>query len=380
MAPRSLRTTHLRRNMQGFGIVEIMVGVVIGLLGLLIIYQALALSEGYKRSTTAGNDAQSVGMVSLFRLAEELGNGGNTISDTGAELAVCPNTGSFATTWRPIPVLINDGGDDFTSDSFEVLAGVNRRLVSALDIMVDYAPATNAVVVQSPLGFHPSNAGEAAHRFVIVDIANPALQKCEIATVSPWPAPLNAATGVTTITPVPAFVNTYDQGSAWLINLGPGDRIRKLRYDVVNGVLRSTDLLTVGAQPQPIVSNVALMKVQYGVDTDNDRFIDTWINARNAPWTQAAVLGAPLAQLKQIKAIRVALVVRSAQFERARDAEGRAAVTDVTGDHTVTLFDCRGLLPCTGEMAGVTIPGTGGFRYRTFEQVIPLTNQIWNPT
>jgi len=365
--------------MQGFGIVEIMVGVVIGLLALLIIYQALALSEGYKRSTTAGNDAQSVGMVSLFRLADELGNGGNTISDTASELAICPNTGTFATTWRPIPVLINDGGDDFTSDSFEVLAGVNRRLVSALDIMVDYVPG-GSVVVQSPLGFHPSNAGEAAHRFVIVDIANPLLQKCEIATVSPWPAPLNPATGVTTITPVPAFLNSYDQGSGWLVNLGPADRIRKLRYDVVNGVLRSTDLLAVGAQPQPIVSNVALMKVQYGIDSDNDRFIDTWVNARNAPWTQGAVLGAPLAQLKQVKAIRVALVVRSAQFERARDAEGRAAVTDVTGDHTVTLFDCHGLLPCTGEMTAVTIPGTGGFRYRTFEQVIPLTNQIWHPT
>ena len=85
-------------------------------------------------------------------------------------------------------MLINDGGDDFTSDSFEVLAGVNRRLVSALDIMFDYVPG-GSVVVQSPLGFHPSNAGEVAHRFVIVDIANPALQKCEIATVSPWPAP-----------------------------------------------------------------------------------------------------------------------------------------------------------------------------------------------
>jgi type IV pilus assembly protein PilW len=368
-----------RRAIQGFGIVEVMVGVVIGLLALLIIYQALSLAEGYKRSTTAGNDAQSVGMVSLFRLADEIGNGGNTISDTGTELAVCPNTGSFATTWRPIPVLINDGGDDFTSDSFEVLAGVNRRLVSALDIMVDYVPG-GTVVVQSPLGFHASSVGEAAHRFIIVDIANPGLQKCEIATVSPWPAPLNAATGVTTITPVPAFVNTYDQGSGWLINLGPTGNIRKLRYDVVNGVLRSTDLLTVGAQPQPIVSNVALMKVQYGVDTDGDRFIDTWVNARNAPWTQAAVLGAPLPQLKQIKAIRVALVVRSAQFERTTDAEGRAAVTDVSGDHTVTLFDCHALLPCSGEMAAVTIPGTGGFRYRTFEQVVPLTNQIWNPT
>ena len=46
-----------------------MVGVVIGLLALLIIYQALSLSEGYRRTTTAGGDAQSSGMISSFVLA-----------------------------------------------------------------------------------------------------------------------------------------------------------------------------------------------------------------------------------------------------------------------------------------------------------------------
>jgi len=66
--------------------------------------------------------------------------------------------------------------------------------------------------------------------------------------------------------------------------------------------------------------------------------------------------------------------------ERAIDAEGRAAVTDLTGNFSVTLFDCRGLVPCTGEMAGVTIPGTANYRHRVFEQVIPLRNQVWNPS
>jgi hypothetical protein len=62
------------------------------------------------------------------------------------------------------------------------------------------------------------------------------------------------------------------------------------------------------------------------------------------------------------------------------DAEGRAAVTDLSRDFTVTLFDCHGRAPCTGELADVTIPGTANYRHRVFEQVIPLRNQIWNPT
>ena len=360
----------------GFGIVEIMVGVTIGLLALLIIYQALALSEGYKRTTTAGNDAQSTGMIALFRLGEEIANGGNTISDAGTELATCPDTGNFATTLRPIPVLITDGGNDFTSDSFDVFAGVNRRLVSPLDTMTTYVPG-GTVDVQSPLGFHRSHATESAHLFIISDVLS---GNCEMATVSPWPAPMNAATGVTTITPAPALANTYEQGSSWLVNLGPADRVRKVRvdFDAANNAVRSLDLMTVGAQPQPIVGNVVLMKAQYGIDTDGDAFIDTWTSARNAPWDRASMLAAPLAQLRRVKAIRVALVVRRAQMERTTDAEGRPSA-DVSGDTTVTLFDCQGLLPCSGEMAAVVIPGTGGYRYRTFEQVIPLTNQIWNP-
>ena len=59
-----------------------MVGVVIGMLALLIIYRGLALSEGYRRTTMAGGDAQSAGMISTFLLAQDISNAGNTIADT----------------------------------------------------------------------------------------------------------------------------------------------------------------------------------------------------------------------------------------------------------------------------------------------------------
>ena len=352
----------------GFGLVEILVGVVIGMLALLVIYQALALSESYKRTTTAGGDAQSAGMISTFILAQDVGNAGNGISATAHELAACPSTGEFATTWRPIPVLIRDGGNDVTSDSFDVFYSVNPRVVTPIDTLTTFNPG-GTIDVQSPLGFEVGNL------FVMSDVAAGA---CETGTVAAMAGP-DTGTGVVNITPSP-MLTTFPQGTTWVVNLGPIDRVRKVRYDVQAGVIRSRDLINGAAVANPVVSNIVLLKAQYGLDTDGNQFIDSWVSARNAPWREADVLTAPLAQLRQIKAIRLAVVVRSSQFERATDAEGRAAVTDLTGDYTVTLFDCRGLAPCTGEMTGVTIPNTANYRHRVFEQVIPLRNQIWNPS
>ena len=370
MRPRSLRhSAPSARRHAGFGLVEILVGVVIGLIALLVIYQALALSEGYKRTTTAGGDAQSAGMISTFILGQDIGNAGNGIAASAQDTASCPSTGNFATTWRPIPVLIRDGGNDFTSDSFDVFYGVHPRLATQAEILNDYTGLGDTIDIQSPLGF------EVGHMFVMSDISS---GNCAMGTVTAMVGP-DAGTGVVNITPSPIGI-AFPQGATWVVNLGPANQVRKVRYDVNAGVIRSQDLLNGAAVPNPIVSNIVLLKAQYGLDTDGDQFIDTWASARNAPWREVDVLAAPLAQLRQVKAVRVAVVVRSSQFERPTDAEGRAAVSDLTGDFTVTLFDCQGLVPCTGQMAAVTIPGTANYRHRVFEQVIPLRNQVWNPT
>ena len=72
----------------------------------------------------------------------------------------------------------------------------------------------------------------------------------------------------------------------------------------------------------------------------------------------------------------LALVVRSSQFERPRDAEGRLQTTETaTGraldsDFIATLFPCNGLPGCTGEVGPITFPGTANYRYRVYEQVV----------
>jgi type IV pilus assembly protein PilW len=68
-------TPRLHRTRQhGFSLIEIMVGVVIGLIAVLVIYQVFAAAEGIKRNTTSAGDAQQNGLLSSFMLTVELMN------------------------------------------------------------------------------------------------------------------------------------------------------------------------------------------------------------------------------------------------------------------------------------------------------------------
>ncbi|MGB8856654.1 MAG: prepilin-type N-terminal cleavage/methylation domain-containing protein, partial [Burkholderiales bacterium] len=59
----------LRADKQsGFSLVEVMVGLLIGLLGTIVIFQVFSISEGQKRTTTSGNDANQSGVFALYTL------------------------------------------------------------------------------------------------------------------------------------------------------------------------------------------------------------------------------------------------------------------------------------------------------------------------
>lgn len=363
--------TTAARTGRGFSIIEIMVGATIGMVALLIVYQVFAAAEGHKRSTTSGGDAQMTGFASTFLIGQDLASGGNALASS-PELARCPSTGDFATTWRPIPALIHDGGAVAKSDSIDVFHGAAPILFTAMPIH-NAAPVGADFEVRSPMGFRQDDLAIAI---------NPATGVCEATRV----------TGVTPPDPSGLVViahsavgNAYP-ATSYLVNLGPDPNVvpapphpvRKVRYDVNGDVLRSLDLVTAGATPNPIASDVVLLKAQYGLDTDNDHFIDTWQSATGS-WLDSNVLAAPIGQLRQIKAIRIAMIVRSAQFERSRDTEGKRWAPQLDVDFSTILFPCNGLPGCTGELAGVTLARSANHRHHVFQQVIPLRSQIWNP-
>ena len=63
---------HSIRHQTGFSLIEILVGLVIGLLATLVIMQVFSVFEGQKRTTTGSADAQTNGSIALYSIASEL--------------------------------------------------------------------------------------------------------------------------------------------------------------------------------------------------------------------------------------------------------------------------------------------------------------------
>ena len=389
----------------GFGLVEVMVGLVIGLIAVLVIYQVYNVAEGFKRNTTAAGEAQIAGLFSSFVLGMEVSNGGASMAVSAADLASCTDTGNIATSFRPIPVLITDGGAASTPDSFVVTYSVATTLSTPSMFNFD-ANADDDYEVQSPGGFHvgdlivaiakPGSVGSDCPSSVVTAVSAPDLRV-------PPPLINGAPTNVgnvklkhTATGSGAALTGDGRPGLSTLFNMGPCAKVQKVRYDVLNGVLRSTPLLdTSGANcgkaanplvPNPLASNIVNMKVEYGIDSDGDPLglLDTWVPATNGAsgdWTPATLLAAPITQINQIKAIRVGIIVQSEQFDKD-------LATFTGGDYTAgaynwVLFDCPNANKalCPGRLTG-SIPASaappGNWRFRKYETVIPLRNEIWN--
>ena len=106
-----------------------------------------------------------------------------------------------------------------------------------------------------------------------------------------------------------------------------------------------------------ISEGIALMKADYGIDTNNDGRADTW-NQGPPPTVQS------------VKAIRVAVVARSAQPERPPVAGAACNTTTVfptwSGSVALDLTAEVGLDAATDDWMC--------YRYKTFENVVPLRN------
>jgi type IV pilus assembly protein PilW len=365
------------RRQTGFSLIEVMIGVVIGLIAVLVIYQVFAVSEGLKRNTTAAGDAQTTGILSTFLMSQELGNAGSGMADAASDLATCPDTGDISSTLRPIPVLITDGGADNKSDTFVVNYSVSRRIVTPAPFTAA-APAGADFTVQSPTGFSKND-------FVV---ALDGAGNCESSVVTATPGAPDA-NGIVTITHT-ALAKTFNASSG-LMNFGPVDKVQRVLYDVNADILRGRALRSpvtgapdAGQPTNPIASNVVLMKVQYGLDTNGDGVLDTWARGNAADGADpAAMLASTAGALSRILAVRIGLIVRSDQpvskFDANGNVDGEWQTQETNGGYKWTLFSCFNAGACPGALTG-TIPKFNGtyYRYRVYEQVIPLRNQIWN--
>ncbi|HEU4726688.1 MAG TPA: hypothetical protein VFT22_02330 [Kofleriaceae bacterium] len=210
----------------GTSLIDVLVGVALGMLAVLLAYQAFLAFDAVRRNVAATADMQSAGALALSLLATGIGNAGAGLAAAGRSLDTCPAIADVATTLRPIDVLIADGGGADRPDSLVVRQAFAPTIATPA-AFASAAPAGADFRVESPDGFAPGDRVAAVSR----------TGTCVATQVSAVGAP---AAGIVDIAHAPVAVDLPP--STVLLNLGPAGRPSTTRYDVAGGALRSTDI------------------------------------------------------------------------------------------------------------------------------------------
>lgn len=346
------------RRTRGFSLVELMVGLVIGMIGVIIMMQIFSVSEGYKRTTTGGDDAQNNGAISLYGLQRDLrqaGQGSNSFTDNAA----APNAYSVlgcnltlrtgVTTSSLGPVTINHPSipaGDADTDTLLVFYGSSND--GPEGDRIEAQPATTTYTLA---GFA---AAASAPSVVVADrvVAHP----------TPRPSPCNltmesvtavAGSNVTVATGVTGMT-----GGA-LFNLGQSPRF--IAYAVRGGSLTMCDYMVNNcggafdaAHWVPLASNVVSLRAQYGRDTTAPTMNGT-VDAFDQT-TPTNICG-----WVRTRAVRLVLVARSAQLEKE----------NVTTAAPTWAGSAGNAIDLSADAAWQQ------YRYKIFETVVPLRNAAW---
>ncbi len=375
---------------RGVSLVETMVGILIGLIVVAVIYNTLIVAEGFRRSTLGASDAQVTGQLSQFILGRELANAGNGVM-SGEGVDVLANCTDAAL--RPMPALIQNNvaadtptGASVLNDRLTVFYSSAPRIVHPVRVEAPVqVVATDPISVASPNGFRVDDWFLATDR----------LGQCMLGQVTAITQPDNSA--YPPAAPGGFVKLTFNQkfgangaspgfavGTSRVINLGRD--MRRTTYSINKAKLQldtTDDNPGLGAAvTAPLAQNVVLLKAQYGVDTDNDQVADCWTpadasNTCGLDFSQAVFTGAPpanmAARIRAIKAIRVAIVVRS-------DDQAKADATNATlVGQSAWIFNCAANnASCQSRIALDSTVLRNYNRYRIYEATIPLRNSIWN--
>jgi type IV pilus assembly protein PilW len=357
---------------QGFSLIELMIGLAIGLIAVIVIMQVFSVFEGQKRTTTGTSDAQTNGAIALYAMSHEIQSAGFGLAAfDGAQSPLnCPidfvvdhdaDAGTDAI--KTFPITITDGGAG--SDIVTVRYGSAES--AGIPVSVNNVAATKLGV--------SNNLGCKSGDTVIAVNAN---QTCVGTRVTTTQATLNSD-------PTHIDVASITQGAATIT--APSARVscvgvrnaagttgwNEYIFSVSGGQLQRK---VSNAAAEPVVSDIVMIQAQYGISASvTSNQISSWVDA-TGDWVDSATKPT-LANRKLIKAVRVAVVARNSKLEKeivttACSSEKLAAPT--------------GLCAWDGADAGSDAPkidlsGTANwdrYRYRVYETVIPLRNMVWS--
>jgi type IV pilus assembly protein PilW len=365
-----------RRIIQrGFTIIELMVGLVIGLITCAAIMQIMVTSEGVKRTTTSAINAQVNGSLALGAMVTPIQSAGYGFSSLPTIIGCTLENaykGSSLTDMPPalVPVIITAGADAKTPDSIRSIAG-NKASYSVPIRVVSpgYKPADQVIPVASVRGVKGPDAARtsspAGDLMVLAADASSACQLFQVSSDSTTAQINRVDDGVWNPGRFPSA--SYADG-AFAINLGS---LSDNTFSISGSDLMQKSLFveadgSASYKTNPIFNNIVHLIALYGKDTDGDGKVDTW--DKITPTTNAGWL--------QVIAVRLAIVSRSTQMEK-EDVTFESPSVDVGTTGSFAGSSVCGSSKCLAIDVSY-LPDWKKYRYRTFDTTIPLRNMLWS--
>ena len=370
------------RMQRGMTLVEVMVGLAIGMIGMLVIFQTVSVWDARTRATTAGTDSQTTGSIAMFSIERDLrlaGQGFGTADNVemGCQISGFDNLASAPIGFPMAPVIIVDNDATNEPDEIATLYGVSTYFTSSTTY--------NRVTAQSVSTYDRTGfkSGDLAV------LTAPGSTDCQLVEISDDSTPADKQTMrfvqgsyphfYSNGSNLPSRYNTaagigasFPTGNAF--SLGPLPR--RNVWSIASGVLGSRDEFQNTAF-FPIAEGVIDMKAEYGFDTDPNPDV-------LGPIGWAKTLPAPI-DWTTVRAIRVALLVRSRNFEKPatnateQNYSAPNPVWHANGGASQVAFVMRNV-DGTADSFGPGDPSPNNwrnYRYTVYEKVFPLRNVIW---
>ncbi len=328
----------------GLGLVELMVAMVIGIIGVLVMMQMFAVSEEQKRTTVSGSDSLTSGAIALATLQRDIQQSGWGISSK--ESIGCSITGLLngGTAVPLAPVRINPTGKptditdkDDDTDVIQIVSGSgNGTVEGALIGSVDDGNKTYEVQ-----GSEAFSVGE-----MVFAAPEARSSTCSLSATQVSSAAARPNVNVT------ATVAGMKGGRLFSLGVAPAIRVYRVKDRTLSVCNYVADDCKEDTKWQPIAENIVSMRAVY---------------------LPSETQTSPTCGWAEIPAIRLVLVARSSQPEKNPDWPNHTK--HVWGGAAPT-WAGSGVAAISLPSPDSTWPTWQDFRYKVFETVIPLRNVI----
>lgn len=346
-------------RIHGLSLVDLMVGLAIGMIAMLVILNVMVMFDARRRSTTGSSDAQANALIATSLLSRELriaGHGLGPAAGLGCTVHRSANSAADAS-FLLVPVLI-DNGNGGDPDQLTVLAAGEQALPPSR-LITPYTNNGGELTVDSTLGIS-TNTQLLLHSAGSSD--------CALLSV------FSVSLGAYTVQPViasdvlPGAVFGSDSA---VVNVGTlahrrysvdvNQQLRVENFDPTSGIWRSSTM----------AEGVVNLQAQYGFDaragTQTTPQVTRWSATMFDVDGNGSIGNA--GDWQRLLAVRIAVVTRSAQRkDEACDAQAPSWMAGNAG---------------TGELEATTIkvdhlPDWRCWRYRVLQTEVPLRNQLWS--